>query len=115
MKNSASQALVCKPLIKRNLLLDLASIKVETVLYRLVLKAMENRFTSGTEGCRHDAQSRAPPTQEVVTMRNLILAAFAVATLITAMVPVAFAGPSGPYDNTRNTPPLTGGLSGGGG
>lgn len=48
-------------------------------------------------------------------MTKLILAAFAALTLISTLVPVAFAGPSGAYDNTRNTPAVTGGLNGGGG
>lgn len=44
-------------------------------------------------------------------MRNLILAAFAALTLITTMVPVAFAGPR---DTTGNSS-TSGGLMGGGG
>lgn len=44
-------------------------------------------------------------------MRKFVLAAFAALTLITTMVPVAFAAP---YDSTRGGPPVNCGLCGGG-
>jgi hypothetical protein len=48
-------------------------------------------------------------------MRNLFLAAFAALILTATFVPVAYAAPSGPYDNTGRGPAFNGGLNGGGG
>jgi hypothetical protein len=63
------------------------------------------------------------PEEEMITMKRLILAAFAALTLTAGGAPMAYANTrgfyhntyhSGPYDNTGNGPGQTG-LDGGGG
>jgi hypothetical protein len=72
-------------------------------------------WTNGPDTPRYSAR---PPVEEMMTMKKLILAAFAALSLTAGVAPMAhalvYSNHSGPYNNTGNGPSESG-LEGGGG